>query len=159
MPNSNHLTANEIDIALTNLTASNTKDLLTALSHHIAKIGHLSETAIFTRLAQKEKDQSSGTGEGIAIPHARLTHLDKPICLLATLKNTIDFNAPDNQPVDIICILLSPRTDGALHLQRLSKISRILKDKTLCTQIRNTKTDQELMHLLTTPPDNWNMAA
>lgn len=148
-----------IDIVMTNMTAKNTREILEKISHEISEYSSLTATTIFTRLLQKEKDQSSGTGNGVAIPHARMMNLDAPISMLITLTNAADFGAPDNMPVDLIYVLLSPRADGPLHLQRLSAISRILKNDDFCDNLRNAKNADAVSALIAAGPLSLSRAA
>jgi PTS system nitrogen regulatory IIA component len=148
----------DLTIVMPNVAAKTQREVFEIISAQIAEISGISSTAIFTRLMQKEKDQSSATGNGVAIPHARFLQLKESYTLLMTLKNKIDFNANDSRHTDIICVLISPRADGVLHLQRLSKISRTLKNAKLCEEIRAARTEQDLRRILY-DPQNMILAA
>jgi len=69
--------------------------------------------------------------------------------MFARLEKPIDFEAIDNQPVDIIFLLLTPATAGADHLKALARISRLLRDKTICDKLRGTDRADALYALLT----------
>lgn len=150
----------DIDLIMTNVKAKTAQEVLEIISQEVSIISSLTPTTIFTRLLQKEKEQSSGTGNGVALPHMRLINANKPISILMTLAEKIDFNAADNMPVDIVYLLISPRADGTLHLQRLSTISRILKNEILCNKMRKAKNADDLRDLMTaTPPNGLTLAA
>lgn len=158
MPNQTIFKPQNVDIVQTNVNVDTKKALFEAISQAIADQTNVSSAAIFTRLMQKEKDHTSAVGNGIAIPHCKLLHLTKPITLMMTLNRKIDFKSADNQPVDLIYTLLSPHADAALHLQRLSAVSRMLKDKNLVTILREAQDPETLQNLLLSP-NGWMIAA
>ncbi|MFK9781008.1 PTS sugar transporter subunit IIA, partial [Escherichia coli] len=81
---------------------------------------------------------STGVGHGVAIPHGRIPGLDRLHGLFARLETPIDFDAIDNLPVDLIFVLLAPETAGADHLKALARVSRLLRDKSMCEKLRGT---------------------
>lgn len=149
----------ELTLVLPSVSAKTRRQIFEIISEQAALVSGASSAAIFARLMQKEKDESSATGNGIAIPNARLMRLQKTITIFMTLENKIDFGASDNRHVDIVCVLLSPRSDGILHLQRLSKISRLLKNAKLCDALRSASTEAELRAILESSQHNLFMAA
>src|SRR3954451_14522307 len=80
------------------------------------------ERTIFEILVQREKRGSTGVGNGIAIPHAKLAKLDKLFGLFARLERPIEFEALDGQPVDLVFLLLAPEGAGADHLRALARV-------------------------------------
>jgi PTS system nitrogen regulatory IIA component len=80
------------------------------------------------RVMLREALGSTGFGGGAAIPHARLAELDDVVVFVGLLAKPVDFGAVDEQPVDIVVLLLSPETAGADHLKALARISRTLRD-------------------------------
>ena len=109
-------------------------------------------------MMDKEKDATSGVGHGVAIPHLKLSGIDKPFTALVSLNNALDFEAPDNKPVDLVCLVISPESDGPLHLRRLSRISRMLHNESLHEKICETD-DADAIHALFMAPEEWMMAA
>jgi len=144
------ISINTIEISV---KAETRKNALQKLSEIIAKEIHYSASSIFSLLLDKEYNAGSGIGNGVAIPQLKLSGLKRPFTALITLDKPIPFEAPDRKPVDIICVLLSPETDGSVHLCRLSSITRTLNDQDLCNRIRETKDIDMLRALLTTPED------
>ncbi len=92
---------------------------------------------------------TTGVGVGIAIPHGKLTDLDRLHGLFARLDTPIDFDAIDDQPVDLIFLLLAPESAGAEHLKALARVSRLLRDKQLCDKLRSTDNAEAIYALLT----------
>lgn len=126
-----------VDATLHALRSATVPQAYEALAHQAARLTGLPEASIFSRLMEQETRATSGIGGGVAIPHLRLKKLQRPFTLLARLARPIDFHAVDREPVDLVLLLLSPEREVALHLQRLSRFSRLLRDSALCTNLRN----------------------
>ena len=132
-----------------NLRASSKKQAIQDLARNAADIIGLHERAVFDVLMERERLGTTGVGHGIAIPHGKLANLDKIYGLFARLESPIDFQAIDEQPVDLIFLLLAPESAGADHLKALARVSRLLRDKTVCEKLRGTDNNEALFALLT----------
>ncbi|GAB3288681.1 PTS IIA-like nitrogen regulatory protein PtsN [Pseudidiomarina andamanensis] len=104
---------------------------------------------VFESLLNRERLGSTGIGMGVAIPHGRLASANKPVAVLFTLSSPIDFDAIDNQPVDIIFALLVPEDQHEQHLQTLASVAQRLNDKNCTRALRDAHSDQELYDLFT----------
>src|SRR5690554_4793240 len=104
---------------------------------------------VFESLLNRERLGSTGIGLGVAIPHGRLPSANKPVAILFTLADPIDFDAIDNQPVDIIFALLVPEDEHELHLQTLAAVAQRLNDKNCTRALRDAATDKELYDIFT----------
>jgi PTS system nitrogen regulatory IIA component len=104
---------------------------------------------VFQSLLNRERLGSTGIGMGVAIPHGRLASANKPVAILMTLSAPIDFDAIDNQPVDIIFALLVPEDQHEQHLQTLASVAQRLNDKNCTRALRDAQSDQELYDLFT----------
>ena len=91
---------------------------------------------IFDTLLQRERLGSTGVGRGIAIPHGRVPALEAIVSVFARLEEPIDFEALDNEPVDLIFLLLAPEHAGADHLKALARISRLLREPASIERLR-----------------------
>jgi PTS system nitrogen regulatory IIA component len=111
------------------LDASSKGSLLRTLSAIAAKQLGIGEAAIFTALNSREKLGSTGIGEGIAIPHAAVPDLKKPFALFARLSKPVDFEAIDENPVDIVAVLLVPVEKSSTKLNLLAGLARILRSE------------------------------
>ncbi len=136
------------------LRATSKKQAIQGLSKRAAEITGLHERAVFDVLMEREKLGTTGVGNGIAIPHGKLPNLNRMHGLFARLDRPIDFQAIDEQPVDLIFLLLAPETAGADHLKALSRVSRLLRDKSVCKKLRGTKNDEALYALLIEDTEN-----
>ena len=132
-----------------NLRATSKKQALQDLARRAADVTGEPERAIFEVLIERERLGTTGVGNGIAIPHGKLPGLDKLHGLFARLDTPIDFDAIDEQPVDLICLLLAPESAGADHLKALARVSRLLRDRSICEKLRGSDTDEAIFALLT----------
>jgi PTS system nitrogen regulatory IIA component len=132
-----------------NLKATSKKQALQELSNRIAKFTGLKARAIFDVLLERERLGTTGVGMGIAIPHGKLPDLDRPYGMFAKLERPIDFEAIDEQPVDLIFLLLAPESAGADHLKALARVSRLLRNRSICEKLRGSDSADALYALLT----------
>jgi PTS system nitrogen regulatory IIA component len=101
-----------------------------------SKLGMPAET-ILAALQQRERLGTTGIGDGIAIPHAKLEGLAAMTGFLARLVKPIDFEALDGQPIDLVVLLLAPASEGTAHLKALARVARLLRDPQLCARLRD----------------------
>ncbi len=137
------------DGVVSGLKATSKKQALQDLAKRAADITGLHERAIFEVLMERERLGTTGVGNGIAIPHGKLPNLDRLYGLFARLEKPVDFQAIDDRPVDLIFLLLAPESAGADHLKALARVSRLLRDKTVCEKLRGTESAEALYALLT----------
>lgn len=130
------------------LRPANKKQLLQQLAAHAARLSGLDERKVFERLSEREKLGSTGVGGGIAIPHGKLPNLQRLFGVLATLDHPVDFDALDDQPVDLAFCLLAPEGAGADHLKALSRVSRLLRDKAMVAKLRGAQSGDALFALI-----------
>ncbi len=121
--------------------------LLTELGRRAAAALGLPEAAVTASLAAREALGSTGVGNGIAVPHARVEGLPALAGFFARLARPIDYAAIDGRQVDLVFLLLSP-ADGA-HLAALAAMSRRLRDKAVAAAIRAAPDAEALRALLT----------
>ena len=107
------------------------------------------EREIFDVLLERERLGTTGVGAGIAIPHGKLPKLAGLSGLFAKLDRPIDFEAIDEQPVDLIFLLLAPESAGADHLKALARVSRLLRDRAICEKLRGAESADALYAVLT----------
>ena len=136
---------------IANLKAGSKKQALQDLAARAAELTGLSEREIFDTIIEREHLGTTGVGQGIAIPHGKLASLDRLYGLFARLDKAIDFEAIDDQPVDLIFLLLAPESAGADHLKALAKVSRLLRDKAVCEKLRGSDGRDALYALLIEP--------
>ena len=137
------------DAVLPALKAQSRKQLLQELAARSHGLTRISERRIFETLVERERLGTTGVGAGIAIPHGRMTEVKTIIGIFARLENAIDYEAVDSQPVDLVFMLLAPENAGADHLKALAKVSRLLRDSSMCEKLRGADTADGLYMLLT----------
>jgi PTS system nitrogen regulatory IIA component len=133
------------------LKAKSKKQALQDLAHKAAGLTGLEERKLYDTLMQREGLGSTGVGRGIAIPHGRVPALRKIVSIFARLDEPIEFDALDNEPVDLIFLLLAPEHAGADHLKALARISRLLRDPASIERLRASKDRAALYSVLTEP--------
>jgi PTS system nitrogen regulatory IIA component len=131
------------------LRAANKKQVLQEISRRAGELTGESERAIFDVLLERERLGTTGVGAGIAIPHGKLPSLKRLWGLFVRLETPIDFESIDEQPVDLIFLLLAPGGAGADHLKALARVSRLLRDRRTCEKLRGSDNAEALYALLT----------
>jgi PTS system nitrogen regulatory IIA component len=131
------------------LRAANKKQVLQELARRAAAMTGVHERAIYEVLTERERLGTTGIGMGIGIPHGKLAGLPKLHGIFARLERPIPFDAIDEQPVDLIFLLLAPEDAGADHLKALALVSRLLRDRSVCEKLRGTDSAEALYALLT----------
>jgi PTS system nitrogen regulatory IIA component len=138
---------------IANLRVATKKQALQELAKRAAEMpalkGRIGERDVFEVLLERERLGTTGVGAGIAIPHGKLPRLERLHGLFAKLDRPIDFEAIDEQPVDLIFVLLAPEAAGADHLKALARVSRLLRDRTICDKLRGSDSADALYAVLT----------
>ncbi len=137
------------EAVIASLKANSKKQVIQAVAEKAAVLTGLMERDIFETLLQREKLGSTGVGGGIAIPHGKLQGLDRIFGLFARLPKPIDFEALDDQPVDLVFLLLAPEGAGADHLKALARIARHLRQGGVANKLR-ASTDRAALHAVLT---------
>jgi PTS system nitrogen regulatory IIA component len=127
-----------------NLHARCKREALAALADRAAAVTGADAAAIRDALMEREKLGSTGVGRGVAIPHGKIEGLSAITGLLAKLDAPIDFEAVDEQPVDLIFVLLAPKDASAAHLKALAKVSRLLRDDRVREALRGAATPEAM---------------
>src|SRR6202790_1298268 len=151
-----------MSMTLTNLIAPNAilpalkvngkKQAIQELAARAAELTGQSERAILEILLQREKLGSTAVGNGVTIPHGKLPKLGRLFGLFARLERAIDFEALDNQPVDLCFLLLAPEAAGADHLKALARVARLLRHPEIARKLRESRDAEALYAVLTSSP-------
>jgi PTS system nitrogen regulatory IIA component len=134
------------------LKVNGKKQAIQELAARAAELTGQSEKAILEILLQREKLGSTAVGNGVAIPHGKMPKLGRLFGLFARLQRPIDFEALDNQPVDLIFLLLAPEAAGADHLKALARVARQLRDPEIARRLRDSSDADALYAVLSMPP-------
>jgi len=130
------------------LRAPTKRQVLQELARRAAAMTGIADKRIFDALVERERLGTTGIGTGIAIPHCRLSELTRLYGMFARLDRPVPFEAIDDQPVDLVFLLLAPADAGAEHLKALARVSRLLRDKAMCEKLRGANSADALYALL-----------
>jgi PTS system nitrogen regulatory IIA component len=133
------------------LKVTSKKQTLQDLAARAAELTGVSERTIYETLLERERLGSTGVGQGIAIPHGKLAQLTRLYGLFARLDTPVDFESVDDQPVDLVFLLLAPEGAGADHLKALARISRLLRNQSVVEKLRASDDPAALFAILTEP--------
>ncbi len=145
------------DCLLTGFKASSKKQVLQALATYASERTGVAQQTIFDALLEREKLGSTGVGRGVAIPHARLDGINEITGMFARLETPVDFDSVDDQPVDLVFILLAPEDAGAAHLQALSRVSRMFRRQDVLEKLRAAEKCSDIKSII--DPDAVTIAA
>jgi nitrogen PTS system EIIA component len=129
------------------------RQVLKELSQQAATTLGLDPQQLLDALMERERLGTTGIGHGIAIPHARLPELDRLVGLFARLEEPVDFESLDDQPSDLIFLLLAPDSADADSLKALARISRVLRDPALRQRLRQERDREAVYRMLTQKPE------
>ena len=135
------------------IDAADKHAILHQLSETFATSYGLDADLVLEHLEERERLGSTGFGRGVAIPHARISGVSRPVSVLLKLRQPADFAAADGLPVDIVFGLLSPENSGATHLHALAAISRLMRDERVHEALSDAPNKEALYGLLTNATD------
>ncbi len=132
---------------LPNFAVGSKKELINALIDAIGKKLDDAEQLEEVRKAvfEREKIMSTGVGKGLAIPHAKTTAVGHNLAAFALLKEPLDFDSIDDEPVRLVFLLVGPQADNSQHIKLLSRISRLMNSGSFREKILSCTTAQELL--------------
>lgn len=123
------------------------------LAGMLAAAWGLEEGAVLDALEERERLGSTGFGRGVAMPHARIPGLARPVVAVIRLAQPIDFAAADRLPVTLVFGLLSPTNSGATHLHALAALSRLVRDERVQEALLDAPSAEVLYGILTNAVD------
>lgn len=127
------------------------KRILTIVSELLAKeYQSMESTEIFNALMAREQLGSTGLGNGIAIPHCRVSTCRDILGMLVTLEEPIDFDAVDGNPVDILFVLIVPEKKTDEHVRTLAGLAELFSDEDFCFTLRQTQNNEDLYNIAIT---------
>ena len=109
---------------------------------------NIDKNLLLNNLIKREKIGSTTLGNGIAIPHVQSDQIIKPCCIVAILSDGLDFDALDNNPVDLIVFLILPEVSKSVNLQILAQISRLLRDIEITSKLRGCKSEESAFAII-----------
>ncbi|HAS4350143.1 TPA: PTS IIA-like nitrogen regulatory protein PtsN [Vibrio cholerae] len=137
-----------LDCTKSAVQCSSKKRALEIISEIAALHTGQNATELFECMLSREKMGSIGIGNGIAIPHARMSDSENAVAVLLQCEEPIEFDSIDNRPVDLLFALLVPEDQCKEHLKTLACMAERLNDKQILKQLRNAASDQELYNIM-----------
>lgn len=138
-----------------NVDATSKKRTLEIVSEVLETTGsYLDSMEIFTNLVKRERMGSTGLGHGVAIPHGRLAGIDAPIGTFLKLAIPVDYDSPDEKPVDLVFGMMVPVDGQAEHLELLRDVAELFSNEAICADLRAASTDEELFAILNRESDS-----
>ena len=109
---------------------------------------NINKNLLLNNLIKREKIGTTTLGNGIAIPHVQNDKVTKPSCIVAILSDGLDFDALDNNPVDIIVFLILPEVSKPENLLILAQVSRLLRDPEITDKLRGCKSEESAFAII-----------
>lgn len=129
----------------------NKREVLEKLAEQAAKATGQDPRAVFEAVYDREVLGSTGLGNGIAIPHGKFAGIAGVTAVFARLSEPVDFDSVDDQPVDLLMLLLAPMGAGADHLKALARVARILRTESVVDALRRAPDAEKMYEILSQP--------
>jgi nitrogen PTS system EIIA component len=134
--------------AVGTIRADSKSAILQQLTARFSSVYGLDSGQILERISEREQLGSTGFGRGVAIPHARIAGISRPVACFLRLEVPVAYQSADDLPVDMIFGLLSPENAGAAHLHALAAISRLMRDDAMHSSLSQAPDNEALFGLL-----------
>ena len=130
---------------LCQLEASDKKDVIDKLIGTLGKkIDPKTLENVRKAVLERERIMSTGVGKGLAIPHGKCMGLDRNYAAFALLKEPVNFDSIDDQPVSLVFLLVGPESHNSTHIKMLSRISRLMNNSSFREQLLNAQSPEEI---------------
>jgi PTS system nitrogen regulatory IIA component len=131
------------------LNSCDKKNVLDELSSFLEDEGEIAnKESLLAALIEREKLGSTGIGENVAIPHAKISEIDKIITVFGRSKNGVEFESLDQKPVNFIFLVIAPENSTSQHLKALARISRLFKNPSLRESVLRTNEADQIYSIL-----------
>lgn len=132
-----------------NVTAKDKNDIIDKMTKLMLKTGRINNLAEYKELVlNREKEGSTGVGEGIAIPHGKGDCVTEPGLVAMVVPNGVEYEALDGKPVNLLFMIAAPNTSDNVHLDVLSRLSTMLMDTEFKNKLINAKSKEEFLNII-----------
>lgn len=132
-----------------NVTASSKEDVLRKAVDLMARQGNITDKEQYLKAVfAREEEGTTGVGEGIAIPHGRCDGVSRPGLIAMVIPKGVDYEALDDEPVDLLFLIAANPKSGSAHIDILSKLSGMLMDEDFTAALKSAKTPQEFLRVI-----------
>lgn len=124
------------------------RQVLSEMSSMMARALGIDAREVYEAVLERERLGSTGVGEGVAIPHARIERLQRPVGGFVRLLEPADFEAIDERKADLVFMLLAPTDAGAEHLRALARAARAFRQESIRAALRQAQTSEAVLAIL-----------
>jgi len=139
------------------IKGDNTQQIIRNMARMIGRDVHSSAMSAHHEMEKSLKSATSTIGEGVAIFDWSSRKIDIPYVMCVRLENSVQFSVVDDKAIDIILVLVSPESSGSIHLQSLSRLTRMFRDTKLVDSLRSATCADGMLSVLS--PENRRLAA
>ena len=137
------------DLVNVSLKSSSSENAISEIIEQLYKCRKIKDKKqVLESLLKREKLGTTGIGDGLAIPHARIVELKEAVLFVGLSRRGISFSSPDGKPVNLVVLFLTPLLESELHLKVLSKVAALLDNKIFIRQLLQCSTNDELYQTL-----------
>lgn len=134
------------ETVLPNLEATDKTEVLDKLVSSLeGKVSNGELEKIREAVFEREKIMSTGVGKGLAIPHGKAAGIEQTYAAFAILKDPVDYEAIDDEPVNMVFLLVGPQASNSLHIKMLSRISRLMNNSEFRSRLQECNTAEEII--------------
>lgn len=138
-----------LETILAEVKANNKENSIEELAEFLCQNRAIADKSELVRvLLEREKLGSTGIGENVAIPHAKMKGLNQIIAAFGISKNGVEFDSLDQKPVNFIFVLLAPENATGTHLKALARISRLLKNQELKSNLLKASNREDIYNII-----------
>ena len=137
-----------VDLVIARMRVTNKKSLLEELARVSAPLANLDRSSVLTALKERERIGCTGIGQGVALPHARFSELQRPVTIFVRLSAPIEYEAIDGKRVDLVYLILGPEIASDEHLKALASAARLLRDATARQDLRRAADEEAIGAIL-----------
>jgi PTS system nitrogen regulatory IIA component len=130
------------------VSAANKRQALSVIAEIAARSFGLKAPQVLEALTEREAAGSTGVGQGVAVPHARLAGLTRLRAVFVRLEQPVEFEAVDDRPVDLLFALFAPPQASGEHLRALARVSRLMRQSDIREQLRQARSADAIHALL-----------
>ena len=141
------------------VNAANKRQVLGVIADVAARAFGVDADEALEGLIEREAAGSTGVGQGVAVPHARLSGLDRVRAVFMRLETPVAFGAVDDKPVDLLVALFAPKDADSTHLRALARISRLMRQPEMREQLRKARSADAVHVMLTQAHESKPTAA
>jgi mannitol/fructose-specific phosphotransferase system IIA component (Ntr-type) len=148
------------DLILPDLRGTDRSSVLSEFVDAICASGKFNNSELlYQRLLERERQESTGIGNGVAIPHTKVESLQGVILAIAYSKEGVQFHAMDGKPTFFFFVVVSPTSASVLHLRTLAALSRLLRSQSFLTQLQQRPDKKELIALIKEQEETASVAS